>query len=498
MKRKALAIITLICVACGLADASTTLYRIRFAHYPDKIRAVFDFDGAFTYQTEETKEKITILLKQIEASPEISNYVELNDPIVRYFEIEKYDDGHLKVTIPLSEPVGYNIFYLNDPPRLVVDFDREYLNIVLGGVIADGVEFLKVRKGTADGRINASVLMVDLDKISVEPALARRQKPTWIESFVDFVTPWREKEPWKKHFSLDKVSNIVAENDALAGINGTYFAFTGTPLGALMIDQEMISVPIHGRTAFFLDEKNRPYIDNIYISSYFKLSSGIRYKITGINQSRGSDDLIMYTPAWGKYTGTNDKGLELVVVNSRVERVNISNSEIPEDGFVLSASGPGLETLAESVRVGSRIDAHIRIIPYATSPKKIIHLVSGGPRLLRNKRPYVSKHEEKFKMDIARGRAARTAIGITKDRKLLLATVDGPPRRKSAGEKSRSSIGVTLEELSDLMLALGATDAMNLDGGSSSTMVINARVVNNPTSGSERRVSNAILVRPMD
>lgn len=498
MKRKVLAIVALICITCGLARASTTLYRIRFAHYPDKLRAVFDFDGPFTYLTEETKDNITIFLKQIEASPEISNYVELNDLIVRYFEIQKYDKEHLKVTIPLSEPVGYNIFYLNDPPRLVVDFDREYLNIVLAGIVADGIEFLKVRKGIADGRINASVLMVDLDKALVEPALASRQNPTWVESFVSFITPWREKEPWKKHFSLDKVSNIVAENGALAGINGTYFAFTGSPLGALMIDQELISVPIHGRTAFFLDEKNRPYIDNIYFSSYFKLASGIRYRITGVNQGRGSNDLIMYTPTWGERTGTNEKGLELVVVNSRIRQINLSNSEIPEDGYVLSASGPGLETLAENVKVGSRIEVSIRIIPYSTSPTKIIHLVSGGPRLLRNKRPYVSKHEEKFKVDIARGRAARTAVGITKDKKLLLVAVDGPPRRRSARKKGKASLGATLEELSDLMLALGATEAMNLDGGSSSTMIIDNKVVNNPISGSERSVSNAIVVRPRE
>ena len=163
---------------------------------------------------------------------------------------------------------------------------------------------------------------------------------------------------------------------------------------------------------------------------------------------------------------------------------------------MLSASGPGIETLAESVKIGSRIEARIKIIPFSTSPKKIIHLISGGPRLLKNGRIYVSKHGERFKMDIARGRAARTAIGITRDKELLLVAVNGPPIRRKTRKGLDTSMGATLEELSNLMLTLGAVEAMNLDGGSSSTMVVDNRVVNKPTSGSERRVSNAIVVRP--
>ena len=151
MKRITISLILFFLTLCLVVHAST-LYRIRFAHYPDKIRAVFDFDGAFTYQTDESKEKIILFLRGIEANSEIPKYVELNDLIVRYFEIEKINED-LRVTIPLNEPVEYNIFYLNDPPRLVVDFDRKYLNIASGGTVAEGIEYLKVRKGSAAGRM---------------------------------------------------------------------------------------------------------------------------------------------------------------------------------------------------------------------------------------------------------------------------------------------------------------------------------------------------------
>jgi exopolysaccharide biosynthesis protein len=492
--RKIAAIFFILCFLAGIGHAST-LYRVRFGHYPEKMRAVFDFDGAFSYETQESKEKIILRFRKAEAGNQIENYVELNDLIVRYFEIQK-EGRDLLVTIPLTEPIEYNIFYLNDPPRLVIDFGREFLKIESGGTIIDGVEYLKVKKGFEAGLAKASVLSIDLGKAEVKPVLAQKQKPTLVSSFINLVLPWTRKEAEKRHFHLDKVSNIVGQNKAVAGINGTFYAASGSPLGALLIDRELISSPIYDRTAFFLDENNHPYIDNIFISSHFKIKNGIRYKITGINQGRGKQDTIMYTPAWGERTGTNEHGIEIVVEHSVITGINVSNSKIPAEGYVISLSGPQLEVFSESIKIGDGVETSIRVMPYATSPKTITTLISGGPRLLKHGQVYVSKYEEKFKMDIAKGRAARTAIGITKDRKILLVTVDGRPRKKKLRGKNKISIGVTLEELSNLMLSLGAVEAVNLDGGSSSTMVVKGEVVNYPTSGFQRRVSNAVLVLP--
>jgi hypothetical protein len=384
--------------------------------------------------------------------------------------------------------------YLNEPPRLAIDFDRQYINIASGGLVADGVEYLKVKKGVADGRMDATVLRLDLTKVEVKPALAKKERPNLVESVVNLLTPWVQK-PRLNQFFIDKVRGIVAEEGAVGGINGTYFATNGKPLGALMIDQELLTFSIHDRTAFFLDQAGRPYVDNIFISSYFKTYYGTRFNITGINQSRGANDVIMYTPIWGEKTGTDTKGIEFVIGNSLVRSISPGNTTIPEDGYVLSVSGPAVEALTASLKVGDELETKIKVVPYNTAPEKILHLISGGPRLLKQGMVYVSKNEEKFRSDIARGRAARTAVGITKQGEVLLVTVDGLPR-KNGKSANKGSLGVTLEELGELMLSLGAVDAMNLDGGSSSTMVINGEVVNHPVGGYSRSVSNAIVVTP--
>ncbi|MFH1541572.1 MAG: phosphodiester glycosidase family protein [bacterium] len=481
-------------ILLGPACRAATLEKVRLTYHPDKIRAVFDFDEPFSYNSDENKQQITIFLKNVNASSAIKNYIELDDVVVRYFEVER-QDSDLKISIPLLEPVDYHVFSLNDPPRLVVDFGRKFTSIVSGGLVADGIELINIKKGTENGPIFANALKIDLSKAEVEPVLARKQKPSFLESFVDLIVPWKIRSGPNQNFYLDKVVNMVNDHNAVAGINGTYFANTGSPLGALIIDQELVSYPIYDRTAFFVDENNRPYIDNVYVTSYFELENNTRYDFSGINRQRGQNEIILYSPAWGEQTRTNEDGLELVIANARVRAINPANSKVPPDGYVISVSGQAANSLANKIKVGSRINTQIKLVPFDTAPNKIIHLVSGGPRLIKKGLVYISKNEENFQKDIARGRAARTAVGITKDNQLLLVTVDGlaRDRDRSSGE---NSIGVTLEELSSLLLSLGAIEGMNLDGGSSSTMVVGGRTINNPTAGYQRRVSNALVIRP--
>ena len=87
-------------------------------------------------------------------------------------------------------------------------------------------------------------------------------------------------------------------------------------------------------------------------------------------------------------------------------------------------------------------------------------------------------------------RNPRTAVGINSRGRVLLVTVDG---------RSRTSVGMSFVEEARLMRHLGAVEAMNLDGGGSTTMVVNGTVVNHPSDGHERGVTSSILVwrRPL-
>ena len=86
------------------------------------------------------------------------------------------------------------------------------------------------------------------------------------------------------------------------------------------------------------------------------------------------------------------------------------------------------------------------------------------------------------------GHHGRTAVGSTADGRLLLVVVDG--------RSPAYSRGMTLRELAELMLRLGAHDAINLDGGGSSEMVVNGLVATRPSDGRERGIANALVVLP--
>jgi hypothetical protein len=167
-----------------------------------------------------------------------------------------------------------------------------------------------------------------------------------------------------------------------------------------------------------------------------------------------------------------------------------SGSTIPDGGAVLTAYGTGLRSdevkaMAEgdTVRV---LLATLPRIPHAAAPRM---LIGGWPRILRDGLNVATDAptEEGTLSRNAELRHPRTAIGFSRDSStLFLLTVDG---------RSENSGGMTLVELADVMRELGAWQAMNFDGGGSTTMVVEGRVVNRPSDKEgEREVGNAVMI----
>jgi Phosphodiester glycosidase len=118
-----------------------------------------------------------------------------------------------------------------------------------------------------------------------------------------------------------------------------------------------------------------------------------------------------------------------------------------------------------------------------------VKAIGGGPILIKNGAKIVTFTEEIF--DAASGisptgAAPRTAVAKLAYGKVLFIVIDG---------RSSISRGVTLSELADILLSLGATEAINLDGGGSSAMVVNGALANTPSDGAMRSVPTALLFR---
>ena len=129
----------------------------------------------------------------------------------------------------------------------------------------------------------------------------------------------------------------------------------------------------------------------------------------------------------------------------------------------------------------------------STDWSEVIEALGGVSLLVRNGQPDVTVLEEGTGIGFSTTTHPRTAVGVTKDNQLLWVIVDG--------RQPELSTGISLDNLANLMIQLGAVDAMNLDGGGSTSMVIFDTIVNFPSdkdsygnSGRERAVSNGIVV----
>jgi exopolysaccharide biosynthesis protein len=87
--------------------------------------------------------------------------------------------------------------------------------------------------------------------------------------------------------------------------------------------------------------------------------------------------------------------------------------------------------------------------------------------------------------DHSKSKNPRTMIGVTSNKSFILAVADG---------RSSTSKGLNAKEQAEIMLSLGCTYSANLDGGGSSEMIVNDKVVNKPSDGSERKIGSAIVV----
>jgi len=284
-----------------------------------------------------------------------------------------------------------------------------------------------------------------------------------------------------------RVSDMCRRAGALAGINAGYFAMNGNPLGLLIDRGKVIGSPVYSRSSFGVYQQRRTIFGNPEFSGRVHLPDG-DLEVTSLNEKREDGKVVVYTPEFGESTRTDSEGVEVAVSGGKVTEVGTSNVAIPSDGIVIAAHGHRPAALAE-LSEGDRVTFDRGVTP----PWNLCDVaIGGGPRLLKDGQPEVNAREERFDRTFSGQRAPRTAFGVTADGRMIFMTVDGrhPP----------DNCGATLLEAARIMQLLGCQQAMNLDGGGSSTMVVRGRVVNTPSDGDarEREVSTGLLILPAD
>ncbi len=290
----------------------------------------------------------------------------------------------------------------------------------------------------------------------------------------------------------ETISATAARKSALVTINADFFPFTGDPLGAMVRDGELLSSPQSGRAAFCW---GKGFSQAGYLTFAASLSfEGQSVPIFGINQECGENMVVLNTPASG-YAMSREPATHAVLVltdritpsgqwKPKVRRVveNATYVQVNDDEIVLTFRGTPREKLT-FLSTGDEID--LRTDCKGTEWKNAKDVVAGGPFLVKGGKAFVPFAAEGFTDGFAKNKHPRTAIGRTMEGDVWLVAIDG---------RQSMSAGATLSELADVMLRLGCVDAINLDGGGSTTLNLNSLTVNRPSEGSERAVANAVVV----
>ena len=280
----------------------------------------------------------------------------------------------------------------------------------------------------------------------------------------------------------DRLTSIVLKNMAYVGINSNYFDVKeGNTIGTLITDGMLITGPVFDRVCIGFTKDKKVLIDRfMLVGNVTVLDSSLIFNIDSLNVPYHLiKETGFYSPVWDKEINVPDGKIALVVENNCVTDITNSLAKISNNGYVILGNN---ENGLEKIKKNDCLKIAWEEKPSLSDIKEAI---SGGPYLVKDSMAFIDWEEEGFKPPVKNPYTARSAIGINKDKKLFLVLVEG-------GEKDNS--GLSLPELADFLVDFGLSEAINLDGGGSSTLVVDGKIINKLHDKHERKISSGLLV----
>ena len=444
--------IVTVLLLCLQASVQAQITGMRVGSGATRIRIVLDMDEPAKFKDNSTKNGVVLDIDT--AANKMQR--KIDDASIADISLVKKGEIKSQLVVSLKKPAQHKVTVLKRPNRLVVDVYR--------------IQIVKVTKDLGNGlaytfwQDDMSGLPVRIYALTLAPDSRYELRPFSGAGAVN---------------GRGRLAKAVAANGARAAVNACYFDTDGWVIGNCKWDGSFFGVDDTPRSAFIVDKEGKASIqkDLSYLGTV-SLPGGQTLTIKGLNRQRITDDLVLFNRNYAGSTRTNEHGREVRVSKGRATEVSAKgNMRLDRDSLVLSGHGANADALAR-VRRGDRVAIAQTLGSRLADEARLV--VGGGPMLVERGVVNVRSREESIAPDIAYGRAPRTGIGIKADGTVLLMVVDG---------RSRYSAGMSLNEFARYLKRFGAVSAVNLDGGGSSEMVLDGKIMNRPSDGSERPVS---------
>ncbi|MFD7496370.1 phosphodiester glycosidase family protein [Streptomyces sp. NPDC059832] len=329
----------------------------------------------------------------------------------------------------------------------------------------------------------------------------------------------------------EKTSELAAAAGATAAVNGGFFVLDpsagapGDPAGIGVYGGRLLSEPVNGRPGLVIRDSGRhsgvarlTWKGRVVGRHASQPLDGVD-RVPGLIRNCGGtaddtptslplhdvtctdrDELVAFTPDYGRRTPQGD-GLEAVLdARGRVlELRSPRGGSLPAGGSSVQATGARVAGLHALAQIGCplRIEGTLRDgSGRKVSPSPATSIFNGGPELVRDGRLHVTPATDgmvqpgnaSFYYGWVHKRNPRTLAGVDNAGRTVFVTADG---------RGTDALGLSIPESAAVAGALGLRDAVNLDGGGSTTMVVDGEVINHPSDAAgERPVGDALLILP--
>lgn len=447
-----------------ISTPSAKVLGIRQGQQLNGERLIIDLDRPAPYQVDPQSQELIITLDARTDPALVQSFKAKPGKQIKSLRVETIADRTiLRIGIPIA--LRPRISTLSNPNRIVLDIRPDYL-VDRDILWAPGLRWRQryLTSGTAQFPV------VWLEANPRQPGL--RLRP---------ILPNPATVP-----SIAPLIQTARQSQASAAINGGFFNRKNQlPLGAIRRNGEWLSSPILNRGVFAWNDQGEVRVDRLTLQETIVTSTGQQLLLTALNSGYAQPGVARHTSAWGSaYATLSQNEVLLTVQNNLVTERRFGAApgslfSIPSNGYLLVIRSNS--AIATSLSIGTSLQ-----LESTTSPSDLNlypNIVGAGPLLIQNGQIVLDAKAEQFSAAFIQELAARSAIGQTADGTILMVTA-----HNRIGGK-----GATLAEMAQIMSRLGAVDALNLDGGSSTTLYLGGQILDRP-SRSSARVYNGIGV----
>jgi hypothetical protein len=383
------------------------------------------------------------------------------ESVIRKIETTK-DQTIIRFRVPFGQSVQVNT--LNNPNRLVIDIRPDAL-VEKDIAWVQGVRWRQKW-------VNLEQDKFPVVWLEVNPRLAGvKIKPIWVDQ--------------KTLTGIAPLIQTAQSYTAVAAINGGYFNRNNQlPLGAIRRDNQWISGPILNRGAIAWNNSGQFHFGRLTLAETIIVGNN-RLPVLFLNSGYVQSGIARYTPAWGTtYTPLTDNETMIIVQKNQITNQITGKKSgenpvlIPQDGYLLILRG-NANTNATQLPTGAKVSLTSTTTPAEFS--RYPHILGAGPLLVQNRQIVLDGKGEKFSDAFIGQKAVRSSLCTTSTGTLMIATV----HNRAGGA------GPTLAEQAKLMQAMGCVNALNLDGGSSTSLYLGGQLLDRSPS-TAARVHNGI------